>query len=133
HANVVALHHEFDVGHTLNLGSAAMSQRARHLWDVVEPIAANVYFAPEAHAAYEKLGFSGVDAPPNAVHYPDPVAYFSSRGACLGAAPGEVVAAAFGVFKRDMVVALVDQGRAICGDPEALLAAREEGATASLQ
>jgi Helix-turn-helix family len=32
---------------------------ARRLRDLVEPIAANVYFAPEAYAAYEALGVTG--------------------------------------------------------------------------
>ena len=30
--------------------------RARRLRDLAEPIGANVYFAPEAHAAYEAAG-----------------------------------------------------------------------------
>ena len=32
-------------------------ERARRLRNAVEPVAAGVYFAPEAHAAYEALGF----------------------------------------------------------------------------
>ena len=34
-------------------------ERARGLRNAVEPVAAGVYFAPEAHAAYEALGFDG--------------------------------------------------------------------------
>src|SRR5439155_25940357 len=100
-----------------------ITARARHLWDVVEPIAANVYFAPEAHKAYEQIGFSGSPQAANGVHFPDGTAYFASRGACLGPVSGHIVAAAFGVFKREMVVGLVEQGRQIAGPP-ALLAAR---------
>jgi hypothetical protein len=32
-------------------------ERARRLRNAVEPVAAGVYFAPEAHAAYAALGF----------------------------------------------------------------------------
>ena len=107
---------------------------ARRVWDVLEPIAANVYFAPEVHGALEGLGFGGgTPGGPNGVHYPDGLAYFVSRGAPLGErAPGEVIAAAFGVFKRDMVVGLVDAGWAVAGR-DAILEARQTGAVASLR
>jgi hypothetical protein len=106
---------------------------ARRVWDMVEPIAGNAYFAPEVHGALEKLGYGGGTPGPNGIHYPDGVAYFVSRGACLGPnVPGEVIAAAFGVFKRPMVVAAVTQGWTIADQP-AVLAAREEGAVASLR
>ena len=36
-----------------------MTNVAGRIWDVVEPIAANIYFAPEAHAAYHEIGFDG--------------------------------------------------------------------------
>ena len=32
-------------------------EKARRLRNAVEPVAAGVYFAPEAHQAYEALGF----------------------------------------------------------------------------
>ena len=32
-------------------------ERARRLRNVVEPVAAGVYFAPEAHTGYQALGF----------------------------------------------------------------------------
>jgi hypothetical protein len=103
------------------------------VWDTVEPIAANAYFAPEVHGALEKLGFGGGTPGPNGIHYPDGVAYFVSRGGCLGPnVPGEVIAAAFGVFKRPMVVAAVDAGWKIADQPS-VLTAREEGAIASLR
>src|SRR3954467_6385975 len=103
------------------------SRKARHLWDVVEPIAASAYFAPEAHSAYHELGFQGSGGESGGIQFPDMVAYFISRGACLGKVSGEVIAAAFGVFKRSMVVSAVDAGWQICADPGPVLAARESG------
>jgi hypothetical protein len=105
---------------------------ARRVWDVVEPIAANAYFAPEVHGALEQLGFGGGNVGPNGIHYPDGPAYFTSRGGCLGQVDGHVIAAAFGVFKRPMVVAVVDMGWKIAG-VDAVLDARERGAVASLE
>lgn len=107
---------------------------ARRVWDVLEPIAANVYFAPEVHGALEALGFGGgTPGGPNGIHYPDGPAYFASRGAALGAGvAGEVVAAAFGVFKREMVVAVVDVARPVAAHAD-VLAARQDGAVASLR
>jgi hypothetical protein len=37
-------------------------ERARRLRNAVEPVAAGVYFAPEAHAAYAALGFDASPA-----------------------------------------------------------------------
>ncbi len=93
---------------------------ARRLRDLVEPVAANVYFAPEAAAAYEALGVEGF-AP----------GYFASRGGCLGDVPGEVVAAAFGVFKPALVKESIDAAHRHA-DASAMVAAREQGAVASL-
>jgi hypothetical protein len=63
---------------------------------------------------------------------PDGVAYFTSRGACLGDVDGEVVASAFGVFNPEVVVAAVAAGKGMV-DRADVLQARAEGATASLQ
>jgi hypothetical protein len=93
---------------------------ARRLRNLVEPLAANVYFAPEAAAAYEALGVEGF-AP----------GYFASRGGCLGEVPGEVVAAAFGVFKPALVKDSIDAAHR-SADADAMVAAREQGAVASL-
>ncbi len=100
---------------------------ARRVWDVLEPIAANVYFAPEVHGALEALGFGGgTPGGPNGIHYPDGPAYFASRGAALGAGvAGEVVAAAFGVFKREMVVAVVDVARPVAAHAHRILHIRD--------
>jgi hypothetical protein len=64
-------------------------ERARRLRNAVEPVAAGVYFAPEAHAAYEALGFDG--SPPasaDGIARPELKSYFTSRGACMGQVPG---------------------------------------------
>lgn len=95
-------------------------QIGRRLRDLVEPLAASVYFAPEAHAAYGDLGLSYLPG------------YFCSRGGCLGRVPGEVVTAAFGVFSPATVVPAVAEGWAKT-DVDAVLAARERGAVASLE
>jgi Helix-turn-helix family len=106
---------------------------ARKIWDVVEPIAANVYFAPEVHRAYQRIGFDGPSRVMRGIEFPDMLAYFTSRGACLGdQVSGHLVAAAFGVFKRPMVVAAVEDGWKRT-DAATILTAREEGATASLR
>ena len=94
---------------------------SRRLRDLVEPLAANVYFAPEARAAYQHLGIEDYGA-----------GYFTSRGACLGHVPGHVVAAAFGVFNPDVVVPAVAEGWSKT-DVGSILAAREQGAVASLE
>ena len=61
------------------------------------------------------------------------VAYFTSRGACLGPnVDGHLVASAFGVFKRPMVVAAVADGWRRADQPT-VLAARERGGVASLR
>jgi len=105
--------------------------QARRLRNAVEPVAAGVYFAPEAHAAYEALGFQGSPVTQDGVARPDLKAYFTSRGACMGQVPGEVVAAAFGVFNPKVVVAAVAAGWQVTGR-QAILQAREQGATAML-
>ena len=106
--------------------------RARRLRDLAEPIGANVYFAPEAHAAYEAAGLIPPPRVPGQGRAPLAPSYFASRGACLGHPPGEVVAAAFGVFEPGFVAESVRQAWAVT-DPATLLAARELGAVASLE
>lgn len=97
-----------------------MDERTRVLRNVCEPIAANVYFAPEAHQRYTALGLNGASA------------YFCSRGASPGKPSGLVVAAAFGVFSPSVVVPSVDAGWAAT-EPGPLLQARHDGAVASLR
>lgn len=108
-----------------------LSRRARLLRNLVEPLAANVYFAPEAHEAYAALGFSPSPGNAGLLALPDGPAYFTSRGACMGQVPGEVVAAAFGVFNPASVVPAVTHGWSLTG-PDEILAARQQGAVSSL-
>jgi hypothetical protein len=84
--------------------STDFRERARRLRNAVEPVAAGVYFAPEAHAVYEALGFDRSSlASPDGIARPELKSYFTSRGACMGHVPGEIVAAAFGVCNRKVV------------------------------
>ena len=97
-----------------------LSKTARTVRNVTEPIAAGVYFAPEAQEGYQALGLNYFES------------YFCSRGACLGAAPWSVVAAAFAAFKPSVVEQAVTAGWEKT-TPAALLAAREHGAAAQLE
>jgi hypothetical protein len=94
-------------------------QTARRLGRLVEPIAAGVYFAPEAMERYGALGLSYVEG------------YFCSRGGCLGKAPWTVICAAFGAFNPAIVQPAITEGWKKT-DPDAVLAARLDGATAQL-
>ena len=88
---------------------------ARRLRDLVEPLAAAVYFAPEAQQRYEALGLNYFEG------------YFCSRSAVLGAAPWRVVSGVFAAFKPSVVERAVTGGWAKT-TPEALLEARLAGA-----
>src|SRR3954449_1347310 len=103
-------------------------ERARRLRNAVEPVAAGVYFAPEAHSAYSALGFAQSPVSRDGVARPELKSYFISRAACMGQVTGEVVAAAFGCFNPEAVVAAVQGGWQIA-DRAAILQARERGAT----
>jgi len=105
---------------------------ARRLSAVLEPVIGQVYFAPECHARYEALGFKGSPGDMNGVARPDGVAYFTSRGSLLGQAPGVLVAAAFGVFRSDIVAAAVRRGWSLTDAPT-IRTARDEGALEHLQ
>ena len=108
-------------------------ERARRLRNAVEPVAAGVYFAPEAHAAYAALGFDATEVVgKDGISRPELKSYFTSRGACLGEVPGEVVAAAFGCFNPKVVVPAVAAGWQIA-DRQTILEARLKGATTMLQ
>ncbi len=99
----------------------------------MEPLAAGVYFAPEALAAYEALGFDGSPATDaTGVARPELKSYCVSRAACMGQVSGEVVAAAFGCFNPKAIVPAVEAGWQIAGR-EAILEARERGATEMLE
>ena len=84
---------------------------ARLLARVIEPVVGQVYFAPECHARYVALGFNpSPGGLPDGIAFPDGPAYFTSRGSALGQVPGELVAAAFGVFSAAAVVPSVTYG-----------------------
>jgi hypothetical protein len=104
----------------------------RRLAMVLEPVAGQVYFAPECHEAYAKLGFSpSPGATATGVQLPDGPAYFTSRGSVMGQVPGQVVAAAFAVFNPEAVVPSVDVGWTKVG-AATICAARTAGSTAQL-
>jgi hypothetical protein len=108
-------------------------QPARALAAALEPFAGQVYFSPECHAAYEALGFgASAGSFGEGVAAPDGPAYFTSRGSCLGQAPGELVAAAFGVFNTAAVVPSVTYGWSLT-DAATICAARTDGAVGQLR
>lgn len=111
---------------------APMSHPSRALSSALEPFTGQVYFSPECHAAYEVLGFGPSSGTVGAVAMPDGPAYFCSRGSVMGQVPGEVVAAAFGVFNPAVVVPAVDHGWRLT-DAATICDARTEGAVAQLR
>lgn len=102
------------------LTDTELQVRAREIRTVTEPLAAGVYFAPEAQEEYRALGLDYFES------------YFCSRGACLGQAPWSVVCAAFAAFKPAAVQAAVTSGWSRTTAAE-ILGARERGATAQLE
>ena len=114
------------------IDDAQVTTGARALAGVIEPFAGQVYFAPECHEAYAALGFAGSPGRFAEVAAPDGPAYFCSRGSVMGHVPGEVVAAAFGVFNPTVVVPAVAAGWALT-DAATICAARTAGATAQLR
>lgn len=106
-------------------------EAARTLRDRVEPLVGQVYFSPECHAAYERLGFTASPATIGSVAMPDGAAYFTSRGSLMGQVPGEVVAAAFAVFNPAVVVPSVSYGWSLT-DADTIYMARHDGACAQL-
>ncbi|MCL4449055.1 MAG: hypothetical protein M1483_04520 [Actinobacteria bacterium] len=94
--------------------------KSRKLRDLVEPIAASVYFSGDAFKLYQDLGVSFLPG------------YFCSRSACLGRLNGNVVAAIFGTFNPAVVALAVEEGWSHT-TPEKLLQARLEGAVSNLK
>ncbi|WP_395297007.1 hypothetical protein ACF9IK_28890 [Kitasatospora hibisci] len=94
---------------------------ARALWWLFEPVHAITYFAPEARAAFEAAGLRGGWR-----------GYFAGRAAPLGPVDAPPVVAAFFGFAPGMVErALPDVWKR--ADPATTLAARVEGASATLE
>ncbi len=87
---------------------------ARKMWRTLEPYHGLVYFAPEAHQAYERFGLEGNGA------------YFASRAAAMGAVPAEVVVATFFNFDPRLVHAAIPRAWER-GTPEEWVTARLEG------
>ena len=108
-----------------------LSTRARALAAALEPFAGQVYFAPECHERYVKLGFGPSPGEFGGVAGPDGPAYFTSRGSVMGQVPGHVVAAAFAVFNPAVVVPAVEFGWTQT-DAATICACRDEGAVAQL-
>ena len=111
-----------------------LSSKARRLAAALEPFAGQVYFSPECHAEYEKLGFnpSPTKVGDPGVAMPDGPAYFTSRGSVMGQVPGELIAAAFAVFNPAAVVPSVTFGWSLT-DAKTISAARDRGAIAQLE
>jgi len=106
-------------------------RKSRTLAAVLEPVIGQVFFAPECHAAYARLGFAPSPGRAGLVALPDGPAYFTSRGSMLGQVRPGVVAAAFGVFKPDLVSAGVLLGWSLT-DAATIFADRRAGAVAQL-
>ena len=96
------------------------SLMARKMWRTLEPYHGMIYFAPEAAAAYEAIGVTGLQG------------YFASRAAPMGAVPGEVVVATFFNFNPEVVHAAIPAAWA-AATPAQLAAARLAGADAALR
>lgn len=111
--------------------NATFSKSARALAAALEPVAGQVYFAPECHDEYVVLGFAASPGRAGGVALPDGPAYFCSRGSVLGQVPGEVVAAAFAVFNPSVVVPAVTHGWSLT-DAATIAAARTRGAVGQL-
>ena len=94
---------------------------SRDLWNLIEPIASQVYFSPEAHENYGKLGLPAFGG-----------GYFCSRAACMGQVPGHVVVATFAVFNPAIVLPAVEEGWSKTDAPT-ILQARHDGAVATLR
>jgi hypothetical protein len=95
-------------------------QLARRFFDRFEPVHAVTYFAPEARAALDGLGYRGFW-----------MGYFAARSAPLGEVPPEVVAAIFYNFAPERVAKALPSAWEIAG-PEAALRARLDSAVAAL-
>lgn len=110
-----------------------LSASARRLAAALEPFAGQVYFSPEAHAEYEKLGFAPSPGElGTGVNLPDGPAYFTSRGSIMGQVPGELIASAFAVFNPQAVVPAVQFGWSLT-DASTICAARDRGGIGQLE
>ncbi len=97
------------------------STLARRFYDRFEPIHGVTYFAPEARAALDGLGYRGFW-----------MGYFAARSAPLGMVAPEVVTAIFYNFAPERVAKALPAAWQIAG-PEAALRARQDSAVAALR
>ena len=104
----------------------------RRLGGALEPVIGQVYFAPECHARYERLGFGPSLGDADGVALPDGPAYFTSRGSVMGQVSSHVVAAAFAVFTPRVVVPSVTHGWSIT-DAATICDERDAGALEQLE
>ncbi|MEC4764205.1 hypothetical protein VT930_13990 [Mycobacterium sherrisii] len=94
---------------------------ARRLFDRFEPVHAVTYFAPEARAAFDALGYRGFW-----------MGYFAARSAPLGQVAPEVVTAVFYNFAPHRVAKALPAAWQIAG-PQDALRARLDSAVAALR
>ena len=94
---------------------------ARRFFDRFEPVHGVTYFAPEARAALDGLGYRGYW-----------MGYFAARSAPLGTVPPEVVTAVFYNFAPERVAKALPAAWQIAG-PESALRARQDSAVAALR
>ena len=94
---------------------------ARRFFDRLEPVHAVTYFAPEARAALDGLGFRGFW-----------MGYFAARSAPFGVVPTEVVTAAFYNFAPQRVAKALPAAWEFASPADALRA-RQESAVAALR
>src|SRR5438128_1491752 len=97
------------------------TQLARTAHRYLEPLHTLVYFSPENGERYVGLGIKGGMR-----------GYFASRSAALGQVPAEVVIATFYNFAPDQVRKAIPSVWDVTS-PEAVLAARYDGADAALR
>lgn len=93
---------------------------ARRLWQLIEPIHAVTYFAPESDAAFQAAGLRGFWR-----------GYFAGRAAPLGAVGPEPVTAVFFGFHPDFVARALPAVWEMV-PPDSAITARLEGATRAL-
>jgi hypothetical protein len=94
---------------------------SRRFFHRFEPVHAVTYFAPEARAALDGLGYRGFW-----------MGYFAARSAPLGSVPAEVVTATFYNFAPERVAKAMTGAWAVAG-PDSALLARHESAVAALR
>jgi hypothetical protein len=97
------------------------STLARRFFDRLEPVHAVTYFAPEARAALDGLGYRGFW-----------MGYFAARSAPLGAVPAEVVTATFYNFAPHRVAKALPAAWEVAPPADALRV-REESAAVALR